>query len=137
MNVGARRVSSRSSQRFVTAMFMNLLIVEDNLKMRRLIKSIVARVADRIDECGDGDEALALYTKNHPDWVLMDIHLKETNGIEATREITSIFEAAKIIIVTNYNDEHFRESARAAGAVDYILKENLLDILPIIQQKKI
>jgi CheY-like chemotaxis protein len=115
---------------------MNLLIVEDNLKMRRMIKSIVARVADRIDECGDGDEALALYTKNHPDWVLMDIHLKETNGIEATRAITSIFADAKIIIVTNYNDAQFRESAREAGAINYILKENLLDILPIIQQKK-
>jgi len=116
-------------------MFMNLLIVEDNLKMRRMIKSIVARVADRIDECDDADEALALYTKNQPDWVLMDIHLKETNGIEATREITSIFKEAKIIIVTNYNDAHFRESAREAGAVEYILKENLLDIVPIIQQK--
>jgi len=115
-------------------MFMNLLIVEDNLKMRRMIKSIVGGLADRIDECEDGDEALALYSKNHPDWVLMDIHLKETNGIEATREITSIFKDAKIIIVTNYNDAHFRESAREAGAIDYILKENLLDILPIIRQ---
>lgn len=118
----------------VSVMFMNLLIVEDNLKMRRMIKSIVAGIVDRIDECGDADEALALYSKNHPDWVLMDIHLKETNGIEATREITSIFKEAKIIIVTNYNDAHFRESAREAGAVGYVLKENLFDILPIIQQ---
>ena len=117
-------------------MFMNLLIVEDNPKMRRMIKSIVAGVADRIDECEDAEEALLLYSKNHPDWVLMDINLKETNGIEATREITSIFKEAKIIIVTNYNDAHFRESAREAGAVEYILKENLLNILPIIQNKK-
>ncbi len=50
----------------------------------------------------------------------MDIHLKETNGIEATRKITSIFKEAKIIIVTNYNDAHFRESAREAGAFDYV-----------------
>ncbi len=134
MNVQTRHVSSRNSKPLVTGIFMNLLIVEDNLKMRRMIKSIVAGVADRIDECEDAEEAFLLYTKNHPDWVLMDIHLKETNGIEATREITSIFKEAKIIIVTNYNDEHFRESAREAGAIDYILKENLLDILPIIQQ---
>ena len=33
---------------------MNLLIVEDNPKMRRMIKSIVADLADRIDECDDG-----------------------------------------------------------------------------------
>ncbi len=115
---------------------MDLLIVEDNLKMRRMIKSIVARIADRIDECADGNEAIALYSKNRPDWVLMDIHLRETNGIEATRKIISIFEDAKIIIVTNFNDAHFRESAREAGAVEYVLKENLLDILPIIQRRK-
>jgi NarL family two-component system response regulator LiaR len=115
---------------------MNLLIVEDNLKMRRMIKSIVARVADRIDECEDGDEAFALYAKNRPDWVLMDIHLRGTNGIETTRKIISIYEGARIIIVTNYNDAHFRASAREAGAVEYILKENLFDILPVIGREK-
>lgn len=115
---------------------MNLLIVEDNLKMRRMIKSIVAGAADRIDECADGDEALALYAENQPDWVLMDIHLKKTNGIAATRKIISIFADARIIIVTNYNDATFREAAREAGAIGYILKENLFDILPILEQKK-
>lgn len=114
--------------------FMNLLIVEDNSKMRRMIKSIVACVADHIDECENGNEALALYSENLHDWILMDINLKETNGIDATREIISIYHDAKIIIVTNYNDAHFRDSAREAGAIDYILKENLLDILPLIKQ---
>lgn len=113
---------------------MNLLIVEDNLKMRRMIISIVADLADLIFECEDGSKAFALYSENNPDWVLMDIHLKEqTNGIAATREITSVFYEAKIIIVTNYDDAHFRESAREAGAVDYVLKENLLDVRRILQ----
>ncbi len=131
-----RSRSSRLKSQLQRLMFMNLLIVEDNPKMRRMIRSIVARIADRIDECEDGDQAIALYSKNRPDWVLMDIHLKETNGIEATREIISNFKQAKIIILTNYNDAHFRESAREAGAIDYILKDNLLDILPVIQQEK-
>jgi CheY-like chemotaxis protein len=111
---------------------MNLLIVEDNPKMRRMIKSVVADLADRIDECEDGGEAVTLYSEHQPDWVLMDVHLKETNGIDATREIVSLFGDAKIVIVTNYNDAHFRESARAAGAFDYILKENLFDIRRIL-----
>ncbi len=112
---------------------MNLLIVEDNVKMRRMIKSIVSGLADRIDECEDGDEAVRLYKKNRPDLVLMDIHLKETNGIEATRKIIAMFKDAKIIIVTNYNDAQFRESAREAGAVEYVLKENLLDLRRVLQ----
>ena len=113
---------------------MNLLIVEDNPKMRRMIKSIVADLADRIDECEDGGEAFELYSQHQPDWVLMDIHLKETSGIDATKQITSIFHEAKIVIVTNYDDAHFRESARAAGAVDYVLKENLPDVRRILQE---
>lgn len=112
---------------------MNLLIVEDNPKMRRMIKSVVADLADRIDECDDGGDAFALYAEHHPDWVLMDIHLRKTNGIAATRKITAAFDEAKIIIVTNYDDAHFRESAHEAGATEYVLKENLLDVRRILQ----
>jgi len=64
----------------------------------------------------------------------MDIHLKKTNGIEATREITSAFNEGKIVIVTNYDDAHFRESAREAGACNYVLKENLFDVRRILQE---
>jgi two-component system, NarL family, response regulator DegU len=114
---------------------MNLLIVEDNARMRQMIKQIVGDLADEIAECDDGDAALALYTANRPDWVLMDIQMKNTNGLQATQQILAEFADAKIVIVTNYDDAHFRESARAAGAVDYVLKENLLDVRRILQQQ--
>ncbi|MDQ3713629.1 MAG: response regulator [Acidobacteriota bacterium] len=57
-----------------------------------------------------------------------DIELKETNGIAATRLITRDFPEAKIVIVTNYNDERLREAAAEAGARGYVLKENLLSL---------
>lgn len=113
---------------------MHLLIVEDNPKMRRIMKSIVADFAEKIDECDDGDQAVALFSENRHDLILMDIHLKETNGIEAAKQITQISHKAKVIIVTNYDDAHFRNSAREAGAFDYILKENLLDVQKILQK---
>ena len=101
--------------------------------MWRMIRSIVADLAERIDECDDGGRAVALYSENRHDWVLMDINLKKTSGIDATREIVSAFREAKIVIVTNYDDEHFRESARQAGACGYILKENLLDVRRLLK----
>lgn len=113
---------------------MNLLIVEDNKKMRRMIRSIVTDLADRIVECGDGSEALFLYESTKPDWVLMDIRMAKTDGITATRQIIKRFAEAKIIIITNHNDAFFRESAKAAGASKYVLKENLLDVRRILQE---
>ena len=63
---------------------MKVLIVEDNQAMRRMIRRIVAVVADEISECGDGATACALYRELRPDWVLMDIEMGEVNGIEAS-----------------------------------------------------
>jgi CheY-like chemotaxis protein len=113
---------------------MKLLIVEDNARMRSMIRRIVSDYAEQIFECEDGSEATTVYAENRPDWVLMDIEMEGMDGLTAARLIISEFADAKIVFVTNYNDDAFRRSAREAGAFDYILKENLLDILPIIQQ---
>src|SRR5688500_15778218 len=103
---------------------MRLLIVEDSLSVRQLLKSVVAPLAMEITECGDGREALAFYRAEKPDFVLMDIDLVEMDGITATRKIKSGDPNARIIIVTNYDESDLREAARKAGACGYVLKEN-------------
>jgi len=105
-----------------------LLIVEDNPAIRRVIRSIVTALAGEIYECEDGVEALAAYTTHQPDFVLMDIAMNTMDGIAATRQITAADPAAKVIIVTNYDEADLREAARQAGACGYVLKENLLEI---------
>ncbi len=87
---------------------------------------IVLPLAADICECADSDEALRIYLQENPDFVLMDINLGDFNGINATRNIREINPLAKIIIVTNYDEDDLREAAAAAGACDYVLKENLL-----------
>lgn len=100
--------------------------------MRGMIRNVVEDLADEITECKDGSEALASYSANRPDWVLMDIQMKNVNGIAATKKIMAEFADAKIVIVTNFNDAEFRESAMRAGAHNYVLKENLFDIRRIL-----
>jgi CheY-like chemotaxis protein len=112
---------------------MKLLIVEDSLLVRQILKTVVAPLASEIDECGDGGDAVSLYASGHPDFVLMDIDLAEMDGITATRKIKAADPNAKIIIVTNYDKADLREEAKKAGACGYVLKENLLDILTLLQ----
>lgn len=111
---------------------MNLLIVEDNEQVRQMIKAVLLDLAENIFECGDGSQALDLYARHHPDWVLMDIKMGEMDGLEATRQIKVSFPDAKIVIVTNYDDAVLREEARQAGACAYVLKENLLNVVGVL-----
>lgn len=106
--------------------------MEDNFQMRRLIRSVVADLADSISECGDGSEALAAYAAQQPDWVLMDIEMKTLDGITATRLLKSEFPAARIVILTEYDQADWRDEAERAGAFDYVLKENLFDVRRIL-----
>jgi two-component system, NarL family, response regulator len=107
---------------------MKLMIVEDNAEMRRLIISLVGDLASTVCECTDGAEALAAYERFHPDWVLMDIKMKQMDGLEATREIHACAPEAKIMIVTDYDQAELREAAREAGAREYVVKDDLLAI---------
>jgi two-component system chemotaxis response regulator CheY len=108
--------------------FMKLLIVEDDERIRRLIKSVVSDLSDELYECSDGIDAEASYAKHLPDWVLMDLVMPEVDGITAIKLIKASHPEARIIIVTSYESAVMREEARQAGAFAYVLKENLLDL---------
>jgi len=111
---------------------MRILIVEDNPSVRKMMVSFLARVAGEIHECGEGVEALAAYAQTKPDWVLMDIAMGEVDGLTATRRIKSEFPEARIVIVTNLDDDDLRQAARDAGACDYVLKQDLVGLPAIL-----
>ena len=102
--------------------------------MRRLIRSMVADLAEAITECGDGSEAQASYAEHRPDWVLMDLMMPRLDGLAATRQILASDPAARVVIVTDHESPALREEARGAGACGYVLKENLLDLREILNK---
>ena len=115
-------------------MTTRVLIVEDCMAMRKLLRMTLAGVAEVVGECSDGADALAAYGRLQPDWVLMDIEMKGVDGIIATRRITDAYPEARIVIVTDHSDDILRQAALEAGAYQYVVKENLLDILEILPQ---
>jgi CheY-like chemotaxis protein len=103
--------------------------------MRRTIRSFIEDLADVVWECSDGADALALYTEHRPDWVLMDIKMSGVDGLAATRQIKAAFPDARIVMVTSYDEQSFRDEARLAGASGYVLKENLGDLARLLARE--
>jgi two-component system response regulator DegU len=107
---------------------VTVLIVEDDGAMRELIKKVIGDLVDSFCECSDGGDALALYEKHRPAWVLMDIRMEHVDGLTATQQITTAWPSARVLVVTSYADEDLRDAAQRAGACGYVSKENLLEI---------
>ncbi|MBU1099106.1 MAG: response regulator transcription factor [Bacteroidetes bacterium] len=107
---------------------MKLMIVDDSAEMRKSIRSIVTNTRDTVFECENGSQVLPIYVKEHPDYVLMDINMPVMNGIEATRNLIAKFPEARVLIISNYNDDEFRKEAEESGAIKYFVKDNLIDI---------
>ena len=113
---------------------MKILIVEDSPPMLRLIRRVIADRASEIFDCDGGAAAILLYAAWRPDLVLMDVELKQMNGIAATGRIRQDYPDARIVIVTNYDDDDLRRAAATAGANGYVLKDNLLALRPLLKE---
>jgi two-component system, NarL family, response regulator LiaR len=107
---------------------MKLLLVDDNDRIRKMMRSIYSPHFDEVIECDDGEAAVLAFDGNNPDWVVMDIRMKEMDGIEATEKIITAHPDAKVIIVSQYNDETTIDAAKRAGAVEFVSKENLYKV---------
>jgi len=108
------------------------LIVDNKEDMRKIIQQAVCTEEDIIVECSDGDEAVDVYAKLQPDIVLMDIRMKNMNGIQATKIILEQFPDACILIITDYDSPAFRNAAKNAGATAFFSKENLIQVKDFI-----
>jgi two-component system response regulator DegU len=112
---------------------MTILIVDDNAGVRRLLRRAVVDTASAVWECSDGLEALAAYTERQPDIVLMDIRMPKLDGLAATRQIREFYPKARVLVVTDYEDDDLRRAASEAGACGYVFKQNLTDIACLIR----
>jgi CheY-like chemotaxis protein len=112
---------------------MKILIADDNQQVRELVREYLPSAADEVYECGDGAAAVALYKKYLPDWVLMDWEMPNTNGVTAIRQIVAEFPRARICMVTAFDDADIRTAAFAAGAVGFVLKDNLAELEAILR----
>ncbi len=104
---------------------IRLLLVDDQRLMRDGLRVILELEPDLkvVGEAGDGETALQLFDKLHPDVVLMDIRMPGMDGVEATRRMMTRWPEARVIILTTFDDDEFVFEGLRAGALGYLLKD--------------
>jgi len=106
---------------------VSVLIVEDNLHFRTLIRTILQALGiENIEESRDGAEALEVLSSFDADMAIIDWKMDGVDGLECVRRIRSEpDEATKflpIIMVTGYTEESLAKQARDVGVNDFLGK---------------
>ncbi len=103
---------------------IRVLIVDDHAVVRDGIRAVLALQRDMqvVGEAVDGKEALEKTIELMPDVVLMDIVMPVVNGLDATKEICRKCKRAKVLMLTQYDDEENVQASRQAGALGFIPK---------------
>lgn len=114
-------------------MNVTILIVDDNAAMREAIRATACSNEDTVIERMDGSEALEAYSQHRPDYVLMDIRMKQMDGLTATAQIHAFDPKAKVIMVSDFGSPAFRLAAKRAGATGFVLKEQLPALRQILR----
>ncbi len=104
---------------------IRLMLVDDQRLMRDGLRTILELEPDLevVGEAENGAAALTLFPKIQPDVVLMDIRMPQMDGVAATRQLCEQYPAAKIIILTTFDDNEYVFEGLRAGALGYLLKD--------------
>lgn len=114
---------------------MRILIVEDSLKMRELLRVFLGDLAE-ICECADGDEVIDAYIRWQPEWVVMDVHMQRVGGITATRLLKNAFPESRVVMLSKHRDLDIQAAAREAGASGYLMKDDLNAVRQFLLARK-
>jgi DNA-binding NarL/FixJ family response regulator len=103
---------------------LNVLLVDDYAPFRSGLQALVRSAPDMqvVGEATTGEHAVALVARLQPDVVLMDLHMPDLNGIEATRRILDGHPHISILVLTMFDDDESVFAAMQAGARGYLLK---------------
>ena len=102
----------------------SILIVDDEPHIRKFVTLLVRQLgAPTIHEAADGEEALAIYDRERPALVLLDISMPLMDGLEALQRLRIMDPDATVIMLTSMANRQSVEQALEHGAVNYLRKD--------------
>lgn len=109
---------------------LHILLADDHVIVRQGFRSLLERAGfEVIGEAGDGQEAIQLAEKFHPDVAVLDVAMPLLNGIDAAREITKVSPRTKTILLTMYIQGRNVLDGIRAGVRGVVVKSRAFDEL--------
>jgi DNA-binding NarL/FixJ family response regulator len=107
-------------------MTIKVLVADDQPLMRSAMRSFIAAEPDLtvVGEAADGAAACRLAEKLRPAVVVMDVRMPIMDGVEATRRITSIPSAPRVLVMTTFDLDEYIIDALRAGASGFLVKDS-------------
>jgi len=108
-----------------TVSVTRLLLVDDHPLVREGLKARLSTLPalEVVGEAGSAEEACSQLALTAPDLVLMDVGMKDVNGIDLTRELLSRRPGLLVLILSMYDNPEYVNRAMQAGARGYVLKD--------------
>src|SRR5579871_2236198 len=108
-----------------------ILLADDHTLMRQGLRHILENHTEFeiVAEAGSGIEAVEAARRHKPDVAIVDVAMKEMNGIETTAQIIKQCPSTAVLILSMYSDERYVLRAVKAGARGYLLKNSAGDEL--------
>jgi CheY-like chemotaxis protein len=100
----------------------SVLVVDDDPSVRRALKRLVNSMDVDCAVCTSGDEMLEIIATVQPTFVLLDVHMPRTSGVEALREMRARGFDVPTVMMTGIERDDTRETCLSAGAVDLLAK---------------
>ncbi len=104
---------------------IKIVLADDHVLVRNGIKAMLESDHDIqvVGEANNGNEALEVAKKLHPDILILDIRMPELNGLEAASRLSGYSPSTKAVILSMHDSEEYVLQALDAGAYGYLLKD--------------
>ncbi|TCL69375.1 two-component system chemotaxis response regulator CheY [Hydrogenispora ethanolica] len=101
---------------------MKVLIIDDSPLVRTILKEYLREAGHEIREAGTNQEALWLFSTEHPDLIIRDLFMPDGDAIESIHYFKAMDPGVKILICSTESSKNEILSGLKAGALDVVLK---------------